>query len=274
MKKQMSITLSILVLVLLMSAINGSARAADTVDVLVHNKNPFTITLTFVGLEIYQFELAPGKTTVQVEPGAYTTSYYGCGGLNFQDYTVKSKNNELDIEHCENPAAAASASENTVLLSIRNYTSTAFPIYLHGLESNKDYDYTLVPGNNKLYVAKGLYYYSYYACSALHYGTVNVPGRGAEMSVSTCSSSQNGAGVTANLTPFKVKNNTGGTVILVLNGIVDYLFTVTGSGENLTVEKGYYQYTLYACGTTYDGVIQVTPNNVILRTPYCSKSSQ
>jgi hypothetical protein len=242
--------------------------------VLVHNKNPFTITLTFVGFNIRQFELDPGKTTIQVEPGAYTTSYYGCGKLNFLSYTVKSKNNQLDIEYCENAGSAASTDEKTVQLSIRNHTSTTFPIYLHGLESNRDYDYTLYPGNNKLAVVKGLYTYSYYACSAVHYGTVNVPGKGAEMQVTTCSSSSNGDGITANLTSFKVKNNTGDTVIVVLNGIVDYLFTVSASGQDLTVEKGYYQYTLYACGTTYDGVIQVTPNNVILRTPYCSKSSQ
>jgi hypothetical protein len=272
MKKRTSLTLSVLVLILLVSTFSGSARAAEAVDVLIHNKNPFTITLTFVGLKIYQFELAPGKTTVQVDQGAYTTSYYGCGGLNFQDYTVKPKDNELDIAHCEGSSSGVSSpGGNTVLLSIRNHTFTSFPIYLHGLESNQDYDYTLKPGNNKIYVAKGLYSYSYYACSGIHYGTVNVPGRGAEMQVSTCSSNLNGDGITDNLTPFKVKNNTGDTVILVLNGIVDYLFTVTGSGQDLTVEKGYYQYTLYACGTTYDGVIQVTPNNVILRTPYCSK---
>lgn len=269
-----ALPLAALVLVLLLSGMHGSARAADEVDVLIHNKNPITITLTFVGQEIRQFQLAPGKTTVQLAPGSYSHSYYGCGQLNFGSFTVKSKDNQLDIAHCESPSGGASQpGEDTVILAIRNHTFTSFPIYLHGLTNNTDYDYTLQPGNNKLHVLKGTYTYSYYACSAVQYGTVNVPGKGAEMQITNCSSSLNGAGITDNLTSFKVKNNTGDTVILVLNGIVDYLFTVKGSGQDLVVEKGYYQYTLYACGTTYDGVIQVTPNNVVLRTPYCSKSS-
>ena len=269
MSRKVTVLFVILLLALLLGSIPGTARAADVVDVQVNNKNSFTITLTFVGLKIYQFDLAPGKTTIQIERGDYTHSYYGCGKLNFQDFTAKLKNNEIVIENCNQPASIPDPGENERMLSIRNHTSTSFPITLIGLESNKDYVFTLYPGNNKLYVARGNYSYSYYACSALHYGTVNVPGRGAEMEIATCSSNLNGSALTANLTSFKVKNNTGDTVILQLNGIVDYLFTVTGSGENLTVEKGYYQYTLWACGTSYDGVIQVTPNNVILRTPFC-----
>jgi len=269
MKKRTSITLSVLILILLFGTIHGSANAADQVEVLIHNKNPIAITLSFVGLTVHQFVLAPGKTTVQLEPGTYTHSYYGCGKLNFGTFTVKSKDNEVDIEHCETPNAASKAGEDTVVLAIRNHTSTTFPIFLHGVENNTDYDVTLYPGNNKVHVLKDLYIYSYFACSAVHYGTVNVPGLGAEMQVSTCSSSLNGGGITDNLTSFKVKNNTGDDVTLVLNGIVDYLFNVSGNGVDLTVEKGYYQYTLYACGTTFDGVIQVTPNNVILRTPFC-----
>ncbi|MDX1409577.1 MAG: hypothetical protein R3330_15625, partial [Saprospiraceae bacterium] len=271
---KVTVTFVLIILALLLSGVPGTARAAEEVDVMVNNKNSFTITLTFVGLNIYQFELAPGKTTIQIERGDYTHSYYGCGQLNFQDFTAKLKNNEIVVENCNNPPGkAADPAENERMLSIRNHTATTFPITLIGLESNKDYVFTLYPGNNKLYVARGNYSYSYYACSALHYGTVNVPGRGAEMEITTCSSNQNGDSLTANLTEFKVKNNTEDTVILQLNGIIDYLFTVTGSGEYLTVEKGYYQYTQWACGTTYDGVIQVTPNNVILRTPFCKGSN-
>ena len=160
------------------------------------------------------------------------------------------------------------------MLSVRNRTYTSFPITLIGLDSNKDYFFSLVPGNNKLYVLPGKYSFSYYACSTLHYGTVNVGSQGGNLDISSCSSGTNGAVITNILATLKLKNNTGDTVLLQLNGNLDYLFAVKGGGAYLTAEKGFYQYTLWACGTTYDGVIQVGPEGVILRTPYCSNTSQ
>jgi len=183
------------------------------------------------------------------------------------------KETEFRIKNCAEPDLPEIA-PNSKKLTVGNQTFTSFPITLIGLESNKDYFFTLVPGNNKLYMAQGLYGYSYFACSELHYGTVRVTARGGSLIITPCSSNSNGAGVTNNLGTFKVKNNTGDTVLVQLDGYLDYLFAVTGGGAYLTAEKGYYAYTLWACGTTFDGVIQVGPEGVILRTPFCSNTSQ
>ena len=110
------------------------------------------------------------------------------------------------------------------------------------------------------------------ACSGLHYGTVRVTPRGGTLDITSCASNTNGGAITNNLGTFKLKNNTGGTVLLQLDGYLDYLFAVTDGGEFLTAEKGYYAYTLWACGTTFDGVIQVGPEGAILRTPFCKGS--
>jgi len=354
MKKQVAIFIGIIALAMTFSLFTGSTRAAGTeVPVEVKNNNPSTILVTFVGLQVRQFQLAPGKNTIELEPGPYQHSYYGCGKLNFGNYTVKAKNNEFTIENCNNSGGTVSTSNpnetvftvrsrssktitlslvgqinyqfsvpafgktevvvvkgvyqlsyydcgkvnvetyrvkkdseyvikncsepekeevdpDAELLKVTNNTYQTFTMYLFGVSTNKDYEFTIYPGPNKLYVRKGTYSYSYFACSNLIYGTVNVTSRGGEMYIYSCSSQGNGQAQTNALATFKVKNNTGETIVIQMVGPINYLFTIKGPGANLTVQKGFYQYTMWACGTTIDGVIQITPTGRIIRSPYCS----
>ena len=358
MKRTFSIIFALIAISLLFVFSAPSVSAATEYPVTVNNKNNITIQLTFVGLKVYQFNLPPGKTTINLERGPYRHSYYGCGQLNFDTYTVKLKNNEITVENCNkgggtvsttNPnetvfsvrsrsnkdvvvtllgqetyqftVPAFSKSEivvlkgpyqlsyyecglvnvstirikkdteftikncteppgpdavdaNAKLLLIHNDTFQSFTMFLHGLDNNADYDVEVKPGINRVYVLKGNYYFSFFACSSLHYGTFNVNNRGAEMDIGSCGSQLNGQPVTNSLAQFKVKNNTGDNLIVQLNGQVDYLFVITNGGDVLTAEKGFYQYTLWACGTTFDGVIKVGPPGQIIRSPFCSNTSK
>ena len=195
MSKKSVIALCILVLAVLLAGVNLPVRAATEYDVDVNNKNTFTITLTFVGPEILQFDLAPGKTTIQLEAGPWQHSYYGCGQLNFGNYTVKTKDNVIEIESCASSGSGA-VDPNAKLLLVKNKTNTSFPINFVGLENNTDYTFTLSPLGNQLHLLPGLYFYHYYACSGLHTGNVRVKSTGAEMTIESCSTSANGDALT------------------------------------------------------------------------------
>lgn len=356
MSRKIAMTFGILIVLAMLAGVFAPALAATEYDVVVNNKNPYTIELTFVGLKVYQFDLAPGKTTIQLERGSYRHSYYGCGQLNFGDFTVKLRDNDLVIANCNQSSGTSSKpaddegvftiinrstkplsvslvgqfnfvldaqlgktehvvkrgtyqlsyydcgklnietvkitketeyridnctapKEPTIdprarVLFVKNQTYTSFPIYLIGLDTNKDYEFTLAAGSNKLYVLPGTYRYSYYACSALHYGNVKVTLRGADMKIPDCSSSANGDAQTANLGSIKIKNNTNGLLYVQLNGQFNYLFSVLGSSGTFTAEKGYYVYTLYGCGRTFKGEVVIGQNESFLKTPICKNVSQ
>ncbi len=357
MTRKFSLLLALIAIGLLLAFSAPSVSAGTEYPVTINNKNNITIQLTFVGLKVYQFNLPPGKTTVNLERGPYQHSYYGCGQLNFDTYTVKLKDNEITVENCnkgggtvsttnpnetvfsvrsrsnkdvtvtllgqetyqftvpafskteivvvkgpyqlsyyecgklnietvrikrdseytikncQEPPGPEAIDPNTKLLLIHNDTFQNFTIFLHGLNNNADYDVEVRPGVNRIYVQKGSYYFSYFACSRLHYGTFQVTARGAEMDIGSCGSILNGQAQTNSLAQFKVKNNTGDTLIVQLNGQIDYLFVITNGGEVLTAEKGFYQYTLWGCGTKFDGVIKVGPPGQIIRSPFCSNTS-
>ncbi len=349
-------TLGLLIGLIMVGSLAAPAFAATTYNVTVNNKNSHAITLSFVGLKVYQFELDPGKTTIQLEKGVYRHSYYGCGKLNFGDITVKARDNDLLIENCNKSSGTTSTpgtdegvltlinwsnkalqvslvgQYNMVLdaqqgktthivkrgtyqlsyydcgklnietikvtkateyridncstpkpptidprakvLNLKNLTFTSFTIYLIGLDNNTDYEFTLTAGGNLLYVLPGTYRYSYYACSALHIGNVKVTLRGADMKIASCSGSGNGNALTANLGTVRVKNNTFGTLYIQLNGQFNYLFSMFGTGETFTAEKGYYLYTLYGCGRTFTGEVVIGANEAFIKTPICKNVSQ
>lgn len=276
MNKKFAVSLGLLVLIILIGGIAGEARAATDYEVLVKNRNSHAITLSFVGLKVYQFDLPPGNTRIQVERGTYTTSYYGCGKLNFEQLTVKPKDNVLDLD-CDAPydPFAAAKDPNLELLKVRNLAAQTISFLLVGIDNNTDYWFTLTPATNSLYVKPGTYRYSYFACSAYHTGNITVKQfRNTEMGITNCATSANGAANTPNLITFKIKNNTNGDLIVKLNGQFDYLFTVNGPSAYVTAEKGYYTYTLYGCGRTFTGELMVVPNDTILKTPVCSNVAQ
>ena len=355
MRRKFSIAIVLLIVTMMVAGAVAPAFAATEYDVSVRNKNPYTITLTFVGLKVYQFELPPGRTTIQMERGVYRHSYYGCGQLNFGDFTVNPKNNELTIADCNAyvPLPEPKADEglfsitnksnknlevslvgqyNFVLdadigktqhivkrgtyqlsyydcgklnietiqitketdykinncqtpkeitidprakvLNISNKTFTSFPIYMFGLDNNTDYEFTLSNGTNQLYVLPGTYRYSYYACSGLHIGNITVTLRGANMKISNCNTTGNGDAQTPNIVPFRVKNNTAGTLYVYLEGQFKYLFSVLSPDATLYAEKGYYKYTLYGCGRTFTGEVVIDGSIPLIKTPICRSSSQ
>lgn len=276
MRKIIPITMSLLVLILLIGGVAGNASAATEYDVTVKNRNSHAITLSFVGLKVYQFDLPPGNTTLQLERGTYTSSYYGCGQLNFEQITVKPKDNVLDLD-CDAPYdPSVDANDPSLkLLFVQNHTGQKIDFLLVGLDNNTDYWFSLVPGSNQLYVKPGTYQFSYFACSTFHRGNITVNQyRGADMDLSTCLTSANGAPITPNMAEFKVKNNTNGVLVIQLQGQYDYLFTVNGASAILTAEKGFYNYTLYGCQKTFTGVLMVGPDDAMIKTPVCTSSSQ
>lgn len=357
MNKKLLPLLAFLIVAILLGAFTpaGLAAGTPTYDVEIKNENPGTITLTFVGLYVRQFNLPPGKTVVQLERGPYQHSYYGCGQLNFGAYTVKLKDNYLTIENCNkgggdpeptnpnevvftiysrshlNLQVSLVGQQNYVFevkpgknvfiavkgqyqlsyydcgllnvetvnikkdyeyrikncqepeppdddptlrtVTIRNRTFNTFTMNLFGVDNNRDYNLEIRPGPQKFELAQGTYSFSYFVCGDLHFGTLLVTNRGGEIDIYSCSSSLNGQGISNNLVPLKLKNNTGDTVILQLFGNVDYLFAITNGGEEFIVEKGFYQYTIWACGTTFTGVLNVPAAGAILKTPYCPSNN-
>ncbi len=356
MKQKILLPIGLLFVALALGIVNRPGLAAAlTYDVEIQNKNPNAIELTFVGLYVHQFEVPPGKSTVQLERGPFQHSYYGCGQLNFGSLVVKLKDNYLEIEDCnkggggpgepdanESLVTIISRSNKTLqvillgqdtyvldvppgkssyivnkglyqlsyydcgllnvtdnfnarkdtefrikncsepdepvtdpdarTVNVRNHTYNTFTMNVFGVDNGNDYNLEVKPGPQKFQLGKGLYSFSYFACGELHFGSLIVNNRGGQIDIYSCSSPLNGQSVTNTLVTFKLKNNSDGTVILQLNGNVDYLFAVQDGGEFLVVEKGFYQYTIWACGTTYEGVINITFQGTILRTPYCSNS--
>jgi len=128
------------------------------------------------------------------------------------------------------------AAETLVKFTFVNKTGATIPLLT--LEGPQTYYFYNVPiGQSKFFVAKGKYLIKYPAC-----------GRDRSKNLSITS---NVKFTTVNCPVVKltIKNLTGGTLYLYLDGPVDYRFTLLAGNTKITILKGTYDYTAYAnCG--------------------------
>ena len=69
------------------------------------------------------------------------------------------------------------------------------------------------------------------------------------------------AGRLVKLTRVKLLNETGGYMIVILRGPSEFVFSMQADESmEVTIPKGYYRYTLYACGSTITGNVYADPH--------------
>ncbi len=255
---------------------DSGGSSAELVDIVLNNKTYKQLTVGLVGIANYSFDLIPGKTFVQVYKGTYQLSYYDCGKLNISTAKITKDGFQAKIYNCGQvtdegsnggtvDSSTSTTGANEIQFFVKNDTYTSFDILFL---SDLVYTYPVIPGKNKISIQPGAYQYSYYACGELWVGDILITNKNQDIRISSCSSTSGRPDTGQNIV-FKVKNMVGTKFAMTLNGPQFYTLNLTSSTSSLfEVEKGYYTFQYYACGTTVTGEIYLK-NGVTLKTITC-----
>lgn len=141
--------------------------------------------------------------------------------------------------------AAPDRAKDKVQVQFQNKTGSSVRITLTGPATVY---LTLNTGKTKSELVPGTYHYSYTACGKTNTGTFKVKKAGANLTLPKCGKEGKGGGEGK----IKIKNDTGGTITIILTGPQNYTFYVAVGTSNLTVAKGKYSFTAYGCGGAVD----------------------
>lgn len=248
-----------LVIVIALLASHVQVASAATTKFRIRNKIGTLTDVKLTGPAIYTVPARPGVTTVVIEKGTYTYSYYACGKTYTGTINVRSTNDELELPKCPVSSAAAtgtSTSTNAIQVRINNRTGATLTLTLRGPAT---YYLELISGMNKIQVAKGTYTYSYYACGTTLTGTFKATSTNAELKLPPCPAAGSTNVEGGKTTRIKVKNDTGGNMTLYLYGPANYTLTLIPGINLIYVVKGKYTYYAYSvCGYKSD-VIEIKP---------------
>jgi hypothetical protein len=255
----------------------GGGQAAELVDIVLNNKTYKILTVALVGVQNYSFELIPGKTFAEVYKGTYQMSFYDCGKLNISTVKITKDGFQAKIYNCGNVTdegstggTISSGSPTTIgpdeiQFFVKNETYSSFDILFL---SDLVYTYSVIPGKNKISIRPGDYQYSYYACGELWVGNIRITHKDQDIRISSCSSASGRPDTGQNIV-FKVKNLTGGKFTMTIDGPQFYTLEVKGGVSTIfEVEKGFYTFQYFACGTTITGAIFLR-DGVTLKTFDC-----
>ncbi|MBM3144044.1 MAG: hypothetical protein FJ010_03540 [Chloroflexi bacterium] len=128
-------------------------------------------------------------------------------------------------------------------------------------------------GETKSYTPlKGVYDYTYYACGTFVKGeidlntqkTIEVPDCGYKAHAGQQDPEDTlDGGKMLNLVNFTIENDTGGYMTMILTGPSVYVFTFKPDQEReFTIPMGYYNYTAYGCGGSFNGTLYAHFNRV------------
>ncbi len=250
--------------------------SAELVNIVLNNKTYKTLTVALVGIENYSFDLIPGKTFATVYKGTYQMSYYDCGKLNISTVKITKDDFQAKIYNCGEVTDAGSSGGtveansptpglNDVRLFVKNDTYSSFDILFL---SDLVYTYHVLPGKNKIDIQLGDYQYSYYACGELWVGNIRISHKDQDLKISSCGSNSGRPDSGQNIL-FKVKNLVGEKFTITLNGPQFYTLEVkSGVSTLFEVEKGYYTFQYYACGTSVTGEVYLK-SGMTLKTIIC-----
>jgi hypothetical protein len=149
------------------------------------------------------------------------------------DHTLAARQTDtLDVS-----LEAATAASGTVRLTVNNKTGAVLATLT--LTGPKTYVFYNVPTGRSIYeVIKGKYRLTYKACGANRSKILNIQ---SNLKFNT---------VSCPVARIRVVNETGGTLILVLNGPASYRFALPPGNTVIVVLKGTYQFTGSGrCGT-------------------------
>ena len=271
MNRKFAMTLGFLIVLIMVAGIAAPAMAATEYDVTVNNKNSHAITLTFVGLKVVQFDLEPGKTTIQLERGVYRHSYYGCGQLNFDDFTVKLKDNEIVIENCNKGGdTTPKPSANEGLFTIINRSNKPLQVSLVG-QYNMVLDAKM--GKTEHVVRRGTYQLSYYDCGLLNIESITIT-KETEYRILNCTEPKEPT-IDPRAKMLEIKNLTFNTFTMYVVGLdnnTDYEVTVEPGGNKFYVLPGTYKYSYFTCSSLHYGNVKVTVRGADMKIPSCSSS--
>lgn len=254
----------------------GGGASPDLITFVLNNKTFKTMTVGIVGVQNYSVDVPPGKTFVDVYKGTYQVSYYDCGKLNISSVKVNKDGTQFKILDCGqnqgdfngipgDTGTSAAPTGYEVQFFVKNDTYSSFDILFL---SDQVYSFNVVPGKNKIYLKPGDYQFSYYACGELWVGDLRVSRKDQDIRITSCSSTS-GRPDTGQNVVFKVKNLVGNKFTMTLDGPQFYSLDVRASnGTFFEVQKGYYKFQYYACGTLITGEIFIK-DGVTLKTVNC-----
>lgn len=212
------------------------AAAKDIVKVEFQNKTGGQATLSLSGPHSYYFYLNTGKTKAEIIPGKYTYSYTACGQAKTGKFNAKNDGVTLTLPKCSEDNKKSGESK----ITIKNNTGSSFYLTLTG---PKTYTLYISAKSTKATVVSGKYKFSYQACDKTNTGNFNAKGN-ANLVLQKCKEDKSGGGL-SNVT---IKNNTGGSIYIYLNGPKSYTFYFSSGTSKMEVAGGKYQYTAYGCG--------------------------
>ncbi len=253
----------------------------DTVDFTINNRTYRNLNVSLVGELVYRFAGPPGKSTYQIVKGKYQLSYYDCGGLIFDSITVVKDSFLYKIQDCNQSSGAAAiggaslppgtistAPFGTGTLLINNKSGREVNFYLGGVLYST---LQAPPGKTRFEVASGQFAFSYYACGRLNQGVINIQKkRESEVILTECTSQFSGQALTGELVIFKVKNNADKKFDLTMEGPQEYTFFIKAArGGVFEVQKGIYVYSYTVCGETFQGIVNLNRDGIILKAFGC-----
>ena len=155
------------------------------------------------------------------------------------------------------------AQEDVIRLTIENDSDRDIWLKLDG----PAYYYLHVPaGVTKAYTPlRGVYDYTLYSCGTFVKGEMNLNTH-KTMEVPDCGFKAHlgaqdrpntfDAGKMLNLVNITFENDTGGWMTMILNGPSVFVFTFQpGQDTEYTIPIGYYNYTVYGCGGSFNGTV-------------------
>jgi hypothetical protein len=144
---------------------------------------------------------------------------------------------------------------NLIRLTVINYSDKPVYLYLRGAAF---YYLPVNAGETKYYTPEaGVYDYELISCGVTVRGVLDltkqlklvVPECGQKGGKDTGSPNTIDAGALIRLVRVTLKNEATGKILVILDGTNDYVFLLAaGEEKEITIPKGYYQFTQYGCG--------------------------
>ncbi len=224
----------------------------STVKLAFNNKTPERVSITLDGPAKYTFSLPPGKSRQMALPGRYRYAYTACKKQKRGSFDLKTGGGSFVIDKCPRQPVTP---PDTYELVLDNKTGETLNIHLFGPET---YFFTLQPGKTKKDVKPGHYGARYVACETFNRSGFDIQKDGTVFTLEICPRNMK---FKSGKVLLKIKNDTGGLVLLKLVGPETYNLSFPAGNTSITIQRGKYSYTVTSCGgMTTTGVKQLGPH--------------
>ncbi|MBN2502280.1 MAG: hypothetical protein JXB38_15965 [Anaerolineales bacterium] len=142
------------------------------IKITFNNQTGEVFWVTFKGKATVYHQAAVGKSTVELEKGNYTYSYFACAKQNEDSINVK-KAETIRLKCGGSGGKDDDAKKGTVKIRIQNDTGGLMTMNLTGPET---YSFQLPAGKQRINVIAGTYQYTVWACGGYSTGTEKLKG--------------------------------------------------------------------------------------------------